>query len=208
VLGSGGHACVVIDLARRLGWTVAAVFDADAKTLGRTVLGVPVVGGDDQAERWAAEGKLLANGVGARPRGRNPGTGPRGKVFIRLERTESAFPALVHPSAVIGEDVGILAGAQVMAGAVLQPRTRVGRNVVVNTRASIDHDCQIGDDAFIAPGAVLCGAVTVGKGAFVGAGAVLLPGATVGDGSIVAAGARVERDVPAGALHRPRRRGA
>jgi acetyltransferase-like isoleucine patch superfamily enzyme len=69
---------------------------------------------------------------------------------------------------------------------------------VINTAAVVEHDCEIGDDAFIAPGVVLCGQVRVGLGAVIGAGAVVLPGIRIGEESIVGAGAVVTRDVRAG----------
>jgi UDP-perosamine 4-acetyltransferase len=82
----------------------------------------------------------------------------------------------------------------------VQCRARIGRNVVINTRASVDHDCVVEDHVFVGPGATLCGEVRIGEGTFVGAGAVILPGIAVGDGAIVAAGAVVARNVPSGAL--------
>ena len=91
-----------------------------------------------------------------------------------------------------------------MAGAIIQPGARIGRNVLVNTRAVVEHDCQIGDHCHIAPGAVLCGGVSVGEGAHVGAGAIVLGGVKLGAGSVVAAGAVVAKDVEAGVLCRRR----
>ena len=53
----------------------------------------------------------------------------------------------------------------------------------MNTGASVDHDCHLGDAVHIAPGAVLAGEVEVGPLAFVGAGAVVTR--DVGDGMTV-----------------------
>ena len=75
------------------------------------------------------------------------------------------FPALVHPSAWIAPGVILGDGVQVMAGVVIQPGCAIGENSIVNTRAGVDHDCSIGCDVHVAPGATLCGAVTVEYGA-------------------------------------------
>jgi len=85
-----------------------------------------------------------------------------------------------------------------MAGAVVQAGCRIGENVIVNTRASIDHDCDIEAHAHVAPGAVLSGCVHVGERAHIGAGATVIQGLTIGAGAIVGAGAVVVDGIPDG----------
>jgi acetyltransferase-like isoleucine patch superfamily enzyme len=75
----------------------------------------------------------------------------------------------------------------------------IGRGVIVNTSASVDHDCRVGEFAHLAPGSVLGGEVVVGARAFVGLGARILPCVTIGEEAVVGAGAVVLRDVPPGA---------
>ena len=73
------------------------------------------------------------------------------------------------------------------------------RGAIVNTNASVDHDCVIGEFVHIAPGTAIGGDVVIGDGAFVGIGARILPGRRVGAGATVGAGAVVIHDVPDGA---------
>ena len=61
-----------------------------------------------------------------------------------------------------------------MAGAVLQPGVLVGRNTVINTSASIAHDCRVGQHCHIAPGVTLSGGVEVGDNVLIGAGATVI----------------------------------
>ena len=70
-------------------------------------------------------------------------------------------------------------GTVIMAGAIIQSGVTIGRHVIINTCASIDHDCVIDDYAHIAPGAVLCGNVHVGEGAQVGCGVAVAQGARI-----------------------------
>ena len=70
--------------------------------------------------------------------------------------------------------------------------------MIVNTRASVDHGCQIGAFAHVAPGVALAGDVNVGEGAFIGIGAAVVPGRSIGAWATVGAGASVVRDVAAG----------
>ena len=69
---------------------------------------------------------------------------------------------------------------QLIAGAVVNAATTLGEGVIVNTNASVDHDCTIGDYVHVAPGAVLGGGVTVGDDVLIGLGARVLPGVTIG----------------------------
>ena len=48
-----------------------------------------------------------------------------------------------------------------MAGVVIQSGSVIGDNVIVNTNASVDHDCRIGQHVHLAPGVVVCGNVCV-----------------------------------------------
>ncbi len=68
--------------------------------------------------------------------------------------------------------------------------------MVINTAATVDHDCLIEDFAHIGPGSHLAGAVTVGRGAQVGIGASAVPGVHIGCWTVVGAGATVVQDLP------------
>lgn len=104
-----------------------------------------------------------------------------------------------HATSFIAEDAIIGDGCQILAMSAVCAGANLGQAVIVNTKASIDHDCVIGSGVHIAPGATLAGEVTVGEFAFVGTGAIVLPGVRIGVNAIIGAGAVVTRDVPAGA---------
>jgi acetyltransferase-like isoleucine patch superfamily enzyme len=72
--------------------------------------------------------------------------------------------------------------------------------VIINHGAVVDHDCEVGNFAHIAPNATLGGGVRIGDLALIGAGATILPQTTIGEGAIIGAGAVVVRDVGAGTV--------
>lgn len=199
VIGAGGHAKVVVELLRALQRRVHGLTDMNPHLVNSFIEGVPVIGDDSIIESMSPREIVLANGLGAVPKVRdlsepNPGTGPRRRVFQKLSSI-FCFPALIHPSAVVAATAKVAEGAQIMARVLLQPSSAIGRNAIVNSSASIDHDCYVGDHAFIAPGVTLCGNVRVGAGAFIGAGAIILPDISIGENAIVAAGTVLRRDV-------------
>jgi UDP-perosamine 4-acetyltransferase len=190
LLAAGGHGRVVLDTLLSLNQRMAGIVDGGL-VAGETVFAVPVLGSDSWLETQSPAIFRLANGAGA------PTTPLRRRLYEHWSARGFEFASLCHPSAIVGHEVHLQPGSQVLAGVVVQPRCVIGINAVLNTRSSIDHDCHIGAHAFIAPGAVLCGGVRVGVGTFIGAGAVLLPGVQIGDGAIVGAGATVTQDVAA-----------
>lgn len=68
--------------------------------------------------------------------------------------------------------------------------------MIVNTGASVDHDCKIDDFVHISPRATLCGNVIVGEGTQVGAASVIIPGIKIGKWCTIGAGTVIIRDVP------------
>ncbi len=195
VLGAGGHAKVVIDALLASGAQILGVTDLDPKTHGESILGIPVLGGDDTLSDHPANTVVLTNGIGSISRVKI-----RWKIFEHFKAKGYAFAKVVHPSAIIAPDVTLGEGAQVMAGAVIQPGTQIGPNTIVNSRASIDHDCIIGDHTHIAPGTTLSGAITVGEAVHVGAGTTVIQGIQIGAECVIAAGSVVLENVSGGAM--------
>jgi UDP-perosamine 4-acetyltransferase len=194
VVGAGGHARVLIDALQRSGHTILFATDVDVAKRGQSVLGITVAGGDEAIAAHVPGTVLLAIGVGSVGK-----DDTRRATFERFAREGHRFATVVHPNAVVAPDVTLLDGAQVMAGAVVQTGSCIGRNAIVNTGACVDHDCRVGDHAHIAPGATLSGGVEIGEGTLVGTGACVIQSIRIGSGSVVAAGAVVVRDVPEGA---------
>jgi sugar O-acyltransferase (sialic acid O-acetyltransferase NeuD family) len=114
---------------------------------------------------------------------------------------EGLLPLTVtHRVAYVAVDATLGPGCQILAHATVCAQARLERSVIVNTAASVDHECRIGAGAHIGPGVRLAGRIEVGVRAFIGAGAVILPGLTIGADATIGAGAVVIRDVPAGAV--------
>lgn len=197
-LGHGGHARVLLETLRCLHWPVAGILTPEL-ACGELWQGLPVLGDDRWLERREAHGYAFALGMGLVPQ--RPFL--RMDLYRRLRQSGLDVPALIHPSAILAQDVRIGSGAQIMAGVVVQPGSVIGENALLNTGVRIDHDCQIAAHAHLAPGAILCGGVKVGEGAFIGAGAVLIPEVHIGEHAQVAAGATVIRHIPPKVRHIP-----
>ena len=187
VIGSGGHAKVVIATAQAAGFRVHSVYDDDESRHGGNVLGVPIAG--SIASVTEAGGRSAINAIGSNR--------ARADVCAGLD---FVWATLVHPSAVVHSSTSLGEGTVVFAGVVVQPGTKVGKHVILNTCSSVDHDCKIDDYAHIAPGARLCGNVTIAQGALMGVCSSALPGVGVGAWAVVGGGATVVDSIPPGVV--------
>jgi UDP-perosamine 4-acetyltransferase len=198
--GSGGHAKVVLDALsadpRHADLELAGLITATPNE--PTQLGVPILGQDADLETIARLHSILYFVVGIGSiRG---GLSLRPKLFEQAEAAGLQALTIVHPSAIVASSAEIGAGSVVLAGAVIQPGASIGRNVIINTRSSIDHDCRIDDHAHIAPGVTCSGGVRIGRNSHVGTGVVIIQGIHVGAGVTVGAGSLVLRDCDDGTL--------
>jgi len=125
---------------------------------------------------------------------------PNGQVRVDLHKLLVGIgllpTSLIHPTAWIAPNAKIGKGAQIHAGTIIEAETVLGDQCIINTKASVDHECVLGNGVELAPGATLCGNVTVDDNAWVCAGATVLPRIHIGKNSVVGAGAVVIRDVP------------
>jgi sugar O-acyltransferase (sialic acid O-acetyltransferase NeuD family) len=191
VIGSSGHARVVIDIVRSRGsFEVAGLLDP-ARPVGEYLDGVAVLGREDQLpalrEQYQLQGFVVAIGDNH----------VRGQVFERLRDLCPALetPVLAHASAVISPQSSLGPGCVIAASAIVGPGAQVGRCCIVNTAASLDHDALLGDFASLAPGAMTGGAASVGRYTAIGMGAMVVHGVCVGEQTVVGAASLVARDL-------------
>ena len=183
IIGAGGQGSVIADIARLNGYKTIVFLD-DGCT--ERADGYPVVGKVSDHPRFMADADFFV-AIG--------GNATRQRLTGLLTDSGASIATLIHPNAVIGENVTVGKGTAIMAGAVVNPGATVGDGVILNTCASVAHDCRVGNFVHIAVGAHLCGTVTVGDGSFICAGATVVNNISVCEGVTVGAGAVVIRDI-------------
>jgi len=191
IVGSSGHAKVVIDIVEQAGrYRIAGLIDS-FRPRGEETLGYPVLGTEQDLphliDAHGVAGLLVAIGDNH----------AREQVTTDLAALVPGLPCVsaVHPAARIGKASTIGAGTVVMAGAVINPCCTIGSGCIVNTNASLDHDGVMADFSSLAPGVVTGGNCRIGHGAAIGLGAMLRHRIAVGEHSVVGAGSVVLHDV-------------
>lgn len=182
IIGASGHGKVVADIARKMGYEDIVFFD-DNQTIEHCGA-YPVVGVTQD---------ILQHNCYAFVAIGNPNV--RSQVQEQLEKAGKKIPVLVHPNAVVAEDVQLGVGTVVVAGAVVNPGAKIGKSCIINTCSSVDHDCVVEDYVHIAVGAHVAGTVRIGHHTWVGAGATVSNNVSICANCMIGAGAVVCKDI-------------
>lgn len=186
VIGSGGHASVVIKTieCQPSKWHIVGLVD-DFLDTDQIRHGYKIIGKTDEMEalcyRYAANHIFIAVGDNA----------GRRKVYDKIERGHMHFPAFIHPTAVVCSAKRIGDGAFLAAGAVVGVNSTVGDFAIVNTNASIDHDSILGAFAHMAPNSATGGNVIIASDTLIGIGASIRNGSHIGQNCIIGMGSVV-----------------
>ncbi len=185
MLGSGGHAKVLIDIILSNKLKVYAIIDTRLE-LAEDFKNIKHIKKDKEIEKkYSPERYEILNGIGIIP---GKKILLRKKLYDYYKKLGFNFTKVIHSTAVISKNSKLGEGINIMAGCTIQPGTEIKQNSIINTGANIDHDCFIGENVHIAPGVTLCGNVKVGENSFIGAGVVCIPGTVVPPNSIIPAG--------------------
>lgn len=181
IIGASGHAQVIIDIIHKLNMNIDYIVDADPEInkIGNYKVDHQVT--DDMKKKNA----VIAIG--------------NNHIRYRLveeKQLKKFTKPLIHPSAILAENIQIGNGSAIMAGAVVNASAKIGEHCIVNTSSVIEHEVILEDFSHVSPGAILTGNVTVGTGSHIGAGAIVIPGIKIGKWVTLGAGAVVIDNVP------------
>lgn len=176
--GASGHGKVIRDIIESRGMSVSHCFDDN--NLLTEFDGIKV--GLYSNEIFSAEELIISIGNNA----------IRKKIS---QKVNHSFGRINHVSSVISPRSFFSEGTVLMQGVVIQSSVMIGKHSIVNTSATIDHDCFIEDFVHISPNATLCGNVFIGEGSHIGAGAVIIQGIKIGKWATIGAGSIVTKDV-------------
>ena len=188
VLGAGGHAKVVMEIARLIGWEEISIFDDHVtspvgcphlSTIGTTNDLLGCLKNFDAVHIAIGDNEI------------------RAEKLCLLREHGASLASLIHPLACVSHSARVTEGTVIMAGVVINADCRIGSGVILNTGCNVDHDCVVADFAHLAPGVTLAGDVSVGEYALVGVGSSVIQAKSIGEGTVIGAGSCVTEDIPA-----------
>ena len=191
IIGSSGHAKVVIDIVEQEGrYKIAGLLDRYRKA-GDQTLGYQVLGQEEDlpelTTRHTLRGAIVAIGDNF----------IRSKVAtcVREICPDLPFVRAIHPKASTAKDVSIGEGTVIMAGVAINPCCSIGRFCILNTNSSLDHDSVMEDFSSLAPRVTTGGNCRIGGYSAVSIGAVLIQGIHIGQHSVLGAGSTALKDL-------------
>ncbi len=191
IWGASGHALVVSEIIRLRGEyeIIGFVDDLNPERHNTFFDGLRILGGIEQLDILRSEGvENIILGFGDCQARLRLAAVAREKGYV--------LATAIHPRAIVSESARIGAGTLIAAGAVVAPHAEIGENVIVNTMASVDHECVVEDGVHICPGVHLAGKVSVGRASWLSIGVIVMDRIRVGEGSMIGAGAVVVNDIP------------
>ena len=186
IIGYSGHAYVVAESYIANGGKIS--FYADLKEIPNNPFDLEYLGfeSDPNFRGWNISLKYIL-GIGD--------NNLREKVAKLIISKSNILENVIDPHAVISKSANIGKGVFVSKGVLVNAFSIIGNFTILNTGCIIEHECEIGTAAHIAPGAVLAGNVKVGNRSFIGANAVIRQGVIIGDDVIIGAGSVVLQNV-------------
>lgn len=192
IVGSSGHAKVVIDIVEREGkYKITGLIDRFRKKRSKT-MGYEISGREEDVPYLEKRKKIHGIVIAI------------GENFLRanvVERISRMCPGIkyvnaIHPGAMIARDVFVGDGTVIMPGVVVNASCNIGQHCILNTHSSLDHDSTMGMYSSLAPNAATGGTCRIGEYSAVGIGATLIQGVKIGAHSVIGAGATLVKDVP------------
>lgn len=183
VLGFGGHARSVIDVAISAGCRDFIIVESNARPdekLGDTPINAELPGNLEQG--WFAFSATGDNKLRQRQLG-------------MFAQREWPVASVISPNATLGVGSRIESGCFVAHHAHIGPMARIGAGCIVNTACIIEHECVIGEFSHVSVNSTVAGRSRIGAFCMVGAGATVIDGIEVVNNTTIGAGAVVKGSI-------------
>ncbi len=157
---------------------------------GSSVLGYPVIGGDEAIPDEVRSGCRFLVTIG-----QTSSPAPRKRAFDTVRAAGGRLVALISASARVSASAIVGSGTIVMQGSTVNAKARIGENTIINNHSLVEHGTIIGSHCHVATGAIVNGDCVLGDGVMLGSGAVVIQGIRVASGAVIGAAAVVIRDI-------------
>jgi len=184
IIGSSGHSKVIIDIfEKEKKYEIIGLLDK-YRCIGEETLGYKVLGCEENLKELL---QIYPNIKLFIAIGDN---WIRYKVFNKIlsNYPNIDFVSTIHPSAQIANNVKVGKGVSIMAGVIINSDVNIGDFVIINTKASIDHDSKMLNFSSLAPNVTTGGNVQIGEYSAVSISTTIKHNLIVGSHSVIGAG--------------------
>lgn len=183
IIGANGHGKVIADIVIKSGDIVLGFLD-DNKELPNEILGFALLGNLNDIKNYKNKARFII-GIGSNEI----------RKIIAEKYIDYNWHTAIHPSAQIGLDVNIDIGTVIMANAVVNSSSTIGKHCIINSGAIVEHDNILNDYVHISPNASLGGTVKIDELTHIGIGATVKNNISITSNCIIGAGAVVVKNI-------------
>lgn len=190
LIGGGGHCCSCIDVIELEGkYKIVGILDK-SELIGNQVLGYPIIGNDNDYEKFSDKGCEFLITVG-----QIKTATVRKRIFENLKKINARLAYVISPKAYVSQHAIIGSGTIIMNNVFVNASAAIGKNCILNSGCIIEHEVEVGAHTHISTGALINGGSIIGAETFIGSGAIISNQIHVGNRVIVGAGTLVINDV-------------
>jgi UDP-perosamine 4-acetyltransferase len=190
VIGSGGHAKVVIDILHEMQNVEIFGITSNSLSAGSFYIGYQILGDDEVLSQYVDQNYFIAMGLGGY-RDNNL----REKVYNYAKELGFSFINVIHPNAIISKTVKLGESIVIFPGVVLNTDVQIGNNSIVATGSTIDHETIIGNNVLVSAGVTVGACSKIQDNSLLALGSKVISGIAIGRNAVVAAGAVVIKNV-------------
>lgn len=172
ILGAGSHGKVVAESAELEGkWDEISFLDDrdDMKNIGE----FKIVGKINDYKDLLKDYKYAFVAIGNNEK--------RLELINKLIRVGFNVPVIIHPRACVSRYSEIASGSVVLAGAIVNVNTTIGKGCIININSCVDHDSEVSSGVHVSSGAVVRSMVKIGELSIIGAGACVKSGSILNE---------------------------
>ena len=191
IFGSSGYSKKIVSIAEMSGFKIAGFIDS-FRLSGEETLGYKVLGKEQDLPSLIDKYQIEGIFIGVCDN------------YLRSKLAEKVaailpgleFITLIHPNAAIARNVIIGRGSVIMAGAVIEPDTKVGDFCLLNIHSILSHDCVMNSFSSLGPKAAVAGHCNIGCYTSINIGSTIINKIDIGMHTVVCAGSCVVKDIP------------
>lgn len=159
--------------------------------LNNTIMGIPIVGSDENLEELFKEGYtdafITVGSIGD--------ISVRRKLYQLIKRIGFHIPNVIDKTSVVSIFATYGEGIFIGKNAVVNAYAKIGNCAIINTASVVEHECNIEEFVHIAPGSILSGNVHVAANTHIGAGTIIKQGLQIGSDSMIGMGSVVLKNI-------------
>lgn len=191
IYGASGHSKMIIDIIHKNKTHNIIGFLDSFKPQGETIYGYKILGDLDELPQlmklYNTTGIVI--GIGDNYTRKLS----YDKILEIVPKIE--FVSVVHPSAILAEDIEVSDGTVIMAGVIINANAKLGKFCILNTKSSLGHDSVMDDFSSLASGATVGGNVTIGECSAICLGTSIINNVDIGNHTVIGSGALVVNSI-------------